>query len=157
MRYGRMIVFTGLFAVVAHPVAAQETTAAVLRAVHAYDAAWARRDTTMLRMLLAPSYHYEAGATSGDRAQTLAFLALPSYAPSTSTRDSIAATMHDSVATVTSILHTRGTMRGKPFNEDQRCTLELLEHPVWLVTAERCEKIAPPAPARATRRGHGQP
>jgi hypothetical protein len=157
MQRWHMIVSAGLVALAARPLAGQENNAAVLRAVHAYDAAWARRDTTMLRMLLAPAYRYEAGATSGDRTQTLAFLALPAYAPTTSSRDSINVTLHDSTATVTSILHTRGSMRGRPFNEDQRCTLELVEHPVWLVTAERCEKIAPPAPSRATKRGRGQP
>ena len=157
MQRWKMIAAAGLVALAPVPLAAQDNVAAVLRAVHAYDAAWARRDTTMLRMLLAPTYRYEAGATSGDRTQTLAFLALPAYTPTTANRDSVNATVHDSTATVTSILHTHGTMRGKAFTEDQRCTLELVERPVWLVTAERCEKIAPAAPARGARKGRGQP
>lgn len=132
---------------------AQDTEAAVRRAVHAYDAAWARRDTAMVRLVLAPAYRYEAGGTSYDRTQTIAFLALPAYAPSTSTRDSIAVELHDSTAVVHSILHTSGTMRGKSFTEDQRCTLGLVEHGVWLVESERCEKIAPPAPVKTRGRG----
>src|SRR5205807_3285397 len=101
-----------MFAVPRH---GQESEAAVIRAVHGYDAAWARRDTAMLGKLLAPTYRYEAGATSGDRTQTLAFLALPAYAPSTATRDSIVVTMHGSAAMVTSVLHTRGQTRGRDF------------------------------------------
>lgn len=132
---------------------AQNNEAAVRRAVHAYDAAWAQRDTMMVRMVLAPSYRYEAGGTSYDRTQTIAFLALPAYAPSTSTRDSMTVELHDSTATVRSLLHTSGTMRGKPFTETQRCTLGLVEHGVWLVASELCEKIAPPAPTKTRGRG----
>jgi hypothetical protein len=140
---------------VATPVAPQNPAAVpVLRQVHAYDAAWARRDTVMIRMLLAPSYQYTSAATGvASRAQTLAWLALPGYHPDVSTRDSVSVQMHDSTATLESVVHTSGSMNGHTFSEVQRCALDLIASKgVWLIASEQCVKVAPPAPP-ARRRG----
>ena len=149
-----MLTVRSIAAQVATPAPPQNPAAVpVLRQVHAYDAAWARRDTVMIRMLLTPTYQYASAATGlASRAQTLAWLALPGYRPSVSTRDSVNVQVHDSTATVESVLHTSGSLSGHPFSEAQRCTLDLIARKgVWLVAAEQCVKVVPPAPSRRGR------
>lgn len=110
-----------------------------------YDSAWNRRDTSAVSSFLAPEYQYftSLGGVSS-RAETLAMLSSRDYRLQHAQRSEIAVTIRDLVAVVSSRWVGRGTYRGKPFKDDQRCGQTwVMTIETWQLLSEHCVQIAP--------------
>ena len=134
------------------PVHAQDEsqmTAEVGALVAQYDSAWNRRDTSAVSRLLAPRYQYftsRGGASS--RAETIGFLSTPDYVLAHAKRSEISVSLSGPVAAVSSRWQGRGTYRGEPFNDDQRCGQTWLRTTrTWQLLSEHCVQIVRAAPA----------
>jgi hypothetical protein len=114
-----------------------------------YDTAWNRRDTLTVRQFLAPEYQYftSRGGVSS-RAETLAMLSAPDYRLEDAKRSEIAVSRSGPVAIVSSRWQGRGTYRGEPFKDDQRCGQTwLLADRWWQLLSEHCVQIALATPS----------
>ena len=115
-----------------------------------YDSAWSRRDTSAVSRLLAPQYRYftSRGEVSS-RAETMAMLSDPGYRLEHAARSETEVSHSGPVAVVSSRWQGRGTYRGKPFKDDQRCgqTWLLTDYETWQLVSEHCVQISPPPPA----------
>ncbi|HEU4698548.1 MAG TPA: nuclear transport factor 2 family protein, partial [Gemmatimonadales bacterium] len=118
-------------------------SAAVVRAVAAYDAAWSARDTAAVGRWLAPAYRYftsQGGVST--RAQVLAMLADPAYRVEWAERSAVEPWVAGGTAVVSSRWRGRGTWSGGRFDDDQRCSLVLVkERAGWRLVAEHCTQI----------------
>jgi uncharacterized protein DUF4440 len=114
-----------------------------------YDSAWNQRDTIAVGHLLAPRYQYftSRGGVSS-RAETLAMLSAPDYRLEDAKRSEIAVSLSRPVAVVSSRWVGRGTYRGRPFKDDQRCgqTWLLTSEETWQLVSEHCVQITPATP-----------
>ena len=118
-------------------------SAAVLRAVAGYDAAWAAKDTAAVGQWLAPAYRYFT-STGGvwSRAEVLALLAAPDYRLERVERSALEAQLSGTTAVVSSRWQGSGTYPGGRFDDDQRCSLVLVKHGTgWWLVAEHCTQI----------------
>ena len=95
-----------------------------LKLVARLDDAWMRKDLAAVSKLLAPEYVYfsSKGAVS-DLAATRAMLASPGYRLERSQRDETKAYRHGSTVVVSSRWRGAGVFDGKPFTDDQRCSV----------------------------------
>ena len=118
-------------------------SAAVLRAVAGYDAAWAAKDTAAVGRWLAPGYRYFT-STGGvwSRVQVLALLAAPEYRLARVERSALEARLTGTTAVVSSRWQGSGTYPGGRFDDDQRCSLVLVKDgTAWQLVAEHCTQI----------------
>lgn len=125
--------------------AAPADSAAVLRAVAGYDAAWAAKDTAAVGRWLAPGYRYFT-STGGvwSRGQVLALLAAPDYRLERVARSALEAQLRGTTAVVGSRWQGSGTYPGGRFDDDQRCSLVLVKDgTTWRLVAEHCTQIRP--------------
>jgi hypothetical protein len=114
-----------------------------------YDSAWNQRDTIAVSRLLAPRYQYftSRGGVSS-RAETMAMLSAPDYRLEHASRSEIEISLSSPVAVVSSRWVGRGTYRGQPFKDDQRCSQTWLQtgRMMWQLVSEHCVQIAPASP-----------
>ena len=127
-----------------------------------YDSAWNRRDTSAVSRILAPQYQYftSRGRVSS-RAESMAMLSDPGYRLEGASRSEITVTLRHPVAVVSSRWKGRGTYRGEPFVDDQRCgqtwvlvdppreareAAEFLDVREWQLLSEHCVQIVPGTP-----------
>jgi len=120
-----------------------------------YDSAWNQRDTSAVSRLLAPRYQYftSRGGVSS-RAETMAMLSDPDYRLEHANRSEIVVSPSGPVAVVSSRWQGRGTYRGQPFEDDQRCgqtwlltgQTELQTDGAWQLVSEHCVQITPATP-----------
>jgi hypothetical protein len=114
-----------------------------------YDRAWNQRDVGAVSHLLAPEYRYftsRGGVSSRD--ETLAMLSAPDYRLEHAKRSEIEVSYSGPVAVVSSRWVGRGTYRGRPFRDDQRCGQTwLLTGETWQLVSEHCVQIAPATPS----------
>jgi hypothetical protein len=114
-----------------------------------YDSAWNQRDTSAVSRLLAQQYQYftSRGGMSS-RAETLAMLSDPDYRLEHAERSEIAITLSSPVAVVSSRWIGRGSYRGRPFKDDQRCGQTWLQasRRTWQLLSEHCVQITPATP-----------
>jgi hypothetical protein len=122
-------------------------SADVARLVARYDSSWNRQDTLDLGRLLAPEYQYftsRGGVWS--RADLFRLVGSPSYVLEHARRSEIVVTRRPPAAVVSSRWEGRGSYRGKPFTDDQRCGQVWLETGgSWRLLSEHCVQIVPPA------------
>jgi ketosteroid isomerase-like protein len=118
----------------------------ILVAIDAYDSAWNRRDTATVAAALADDYvYFSSDGHALPRAETLGFLASPDYVLETAERSEVEVThLTSGMAVVSSRWRGHGTWQGKPFTDDQRCSL-VLGHSTgrWQLLAEHCTQIKP--------------
>ncbi len=122
----------------------EDATAAVLRAVEEYDRAVDARDSLRLTEIMSPRFMYftSSGAVR-DRDRFVAFLVSPAYQPARRQRDELVPIVHGATAVVSSRWRGSGTYRGRPFEDDQRCSLVLSRiDDAWKLLAEHCTPIA---------------
>jgi ketosteroid isomerase-like protein len=123
-----------------------QRSASIARVAAQYDSAWNRRDTAAVNRLLAPGYQYFS--SRGDvsaRAETLRFLSAPDYKLEFAHRSEGTVTLSGPVAVLSSRWQGRGSYRGEPFNDDQRCGQTWLQNGGnWQLVSEHCVQIAPP-------------
>ena len=123
--------------------AAAADSAAVVRALAAYDAAWARKDTAAARSLMSPQYQYftsRGGVSTLD--ETLGFLARPDYRLDYVQRSEITVTIDGPAAVVSSRWVGRGSWAEGEIDDDQRCGLVFVRRESgWRLLAEHCVQI----------------
>jgi ketosteroid isomerase-like protein len=116
--------------------------------VATYDSAWNSKDTVTVSRLLAPQYQYFTSLGGVQtRPEVLSFLGSPDYALERAARSEVRVTRSGPAAVVSSRWQGRGTYKGKPFTDDQRCGQVWLQTARrWQVLSEHCVQIAPEAP-----------
>jgi hypothetical protein len=120
----------------------------VAKLVAQYDSGWNSKDTVSVSRLMAPRYQYFTSlGEMRSRAEMLHFLGSPDYALQRASRSEVVVTRSDPVAVVSSRWRGRGTYKGKPFIDDQRCGMVWLQTAgSWQLLSEHCVQIAPKAP-----------
>lgn len=116
------------------------------QAIARYDAAWSARDEAGLQQLIAPNFIYftsRGGEWSRDR--WFAFMLSPDYRLEAARRHEIAVTRSgDDVAVASTRWTGHGAWQGRPFEDDQRCSVVLARlDQTWKVISEHCTQIAP--------------
>jgi ketosteroid isomerase-like protein len=133
----------------AHPRLAVLAPSDVNVLIHRYDCAWNGRDTAIVNALLAPDYvYFSSRGDVANRDSALAMLTSPAYVLNAATRSDVIVT-HASpgVVVVASRWRGHGTWQGRPFTDDQRCSLVLRQADrQWQVLAEHCTQLAASSP-----------
>ena len=95
-----------------------------LKLVARYDDAWMRKDLRAIDRILAPEYVYfsSKGAVS-DLAATRAMLSSEGYRLESGRREDLKAYRHGETVVVSSHWTGAGVSDGKPFTDDQRCSV----------------------------------
>ena len=127
---------------------------AIARAlVEKYDAAWMRKDAAGFAALLSPEYvYFSSDGKVMDRKAVLSMLASPDYRIDAGSRDEFRTFVSGSAVVVSSRWRGRGSYDGKPFTDDQRCSVVIAVTPKPTVLAEHCTNLSAissvsPAPA----------
>jgi ketosteroid isomerase-like protein len=122
---------------------------AIARAlVEKYDAAWMRKDAAGFAVLLSPDYvYFSSEGKVTDRKGLLEMLASPEYRIDAGSRDEFRTFVSGSVVVVSSRWRGRGSYNGKPFTDDQRCSVVIAVTPKPTVLAEHCTNLAAISPA----------
>lgn len=120
-----------------------ESDADVRDAVKAYDMHWERKDLDALQRVLADDYVYFS--SKGDtlsRQAWLGRLSASEYVLKSSVRSEIEVHRTADAAVVGTRWKGHGEYAGKPFVDDQRCSLALGRSPTgWKVLSEHCTQI----------------
>lgn len=116
------------------------------QAIARYDAAWSARDEAGLQQLIAPNFIYftsRGGEWSRDR--WFGFMLSPDYRLEAALRHEIVVTRSGEDVAVASTRWTgNGSYQGRPFDDDQRCSIVLARlGQTWQVVSEHCTQIAP--------------
>jgi ketosteroid isomerase-like protein len=118
-----------------------------------YDEAWMRKDLAAIGKLLAPEYVYfsSKGGVS-DLAATRTMLSSEGYRLERGRRDDMKAYRHGSTVVVSTHWTGAGVFDGKPFTDDQRCSVVVaFAGGTGRILSEHCTNLPPPSPS-----GRGQ-
>jgi ketosteroid isomerase-like protein len=95
-----------------------------LKLVARYDDAWMRKDLVAIGKILAPEYvYFSSKGDVSDFAATRTMLASPGYRLERGRRDDVKAYRHDATVVVSTHWTGAGVFDGKPFTDDQRCSV----------------------------------
>lgn len=112
-------------------------------AIQAYDRAWAGKDPAAFERTLAADYVYftsKGGVRS--RQQWVEFLGSPKFRLESAERSEIQVHRTADTAVVGSRWKGHGSYDGKPFRDDQRCSLVLARSvDGWKILSEHCVQI----------------
>lgn len=129
----------------ASPAMADDVDAGIAAAIKTYDETWDRKDLAGLQAVLAPEYVYfssKGGVLS--RRQWLDRLSNATYRLDSTERSEIDAHVSGTAAVVGTRWKGHGTSKGKPFRDDQRCSMALTKASgEWKVLSEHCTQIVP--------------
>ncbi len=129
----------------AAPAMASDVDAGIAAAIKTYDETWDRKDLAGLEAVLAPEYVYfssKGGVLS--RRQWLDRLSNATYRLDSTERSEIDAHVSGTAAVVGTRWKGHGTSNGKPFRDDQRCSMALTKASgEWKVLSEHCTQIVP--------------
>lgn len=129
----------------ASPAMADDVDADIAAAIKTYDETWDRKDLAGLQAVLAPEYVYfssKGGVLS--RRQWLDRLSNATYRLDSTERSEIDAHVSGTAAVVGTRWKGHGTSNGKPFRDDQRCSMALTKASgEWKVLSEHCTQIVP--------------
>ena len=111
-----------------------------------YDSSWNRKDSTAIGRLLAPEYYYFTSRGGvWRRAAVLGLVTDSTYLLKYARRREVEVTRWASAAVVSSRWEGGGSYRGKPFTDDQRCSLVWVESAGnWKLLSEHCTQIVQP-------------
>jgi ketosteroid isomerase-like protein len=118
-----------LAAACAKPPAQQEPAVGMLeteaeKLIVRYDEAWTRKDMTAIGKLLAPEFvYFSSKGEVSDLAATRAMLSSEGYRLERGRRDAVKAYRHGSTVVVSTHWTGAGVFDGKPFTDDQRCSV----------------------------------
>jgi ketosteroid isomerase-like protein len=108
-----------------------------------YDAAWSARDEAALQGLIGPRYVYftsRGGEWSRDR--WFAFMLSPAYVLGAAERSEIRVVESGDTAVASTRWIGHGTFEGRPFDDDQRCSITLGRRDgAWSILSEHCTQI----------------
>lgn len=118
--------------------------AEVLAFLHAYDAAWNKKDHKIVDSLYGTSYRYftSVGGVSS-RARNLEILVADYYRLDAAKRTEIEISVDGNTAVVSSRWKASGRWRGAPFDDNQRCGLVIQKQGSQLkLLSEHCVDIS---------------
>jgi hypothetical protein len=115
-----------------------------LKLIAKYDDAWTRKDWAAVDRMLAPGYvYFSSRGKASDRAWAKSMMESPAYRLDTSRRDEIVAHRSGSTVVVGSRWRGSGTYEGKPFTDDQRCSVVVaFADGAGRILSEHCTAIA---------------
>ena len=119
--------------------------AAALTLVARYDDAWMKKDLRAMDRILARSYVYVSSRGDvSDFAKTRALVSSPGYRLVVGRRDELAAQRFGETVVVVSHWVGSGEFEGKPFEDDQRCSVVVgFADTAGRVLSEHCTNIPP--------------
>ena len=117
----------------------------VRRAIQDYDEAWNRKDAAAFEKLLAPDYvYFTSKGAVWPKPRLLSLMLSPKYTLESARRSDIAVHTTGDTAVAASRWQGHGSYDGKPFRDDQRCSLVLRREAAdWRILAEHCTQIVP--------------
>ena len=117
--------------------------AEALKVVARYDDAWMRKDLKAVTQILAPEYvYFSSKGDTSDLAATKAMLSSPGYRLERGRRDQLKAYRYGSTVVVSSHWTGAGVFDGRPFTDDQRCSVAVgFSDAVARVLSEHCTQI----------------
>ncbi len=120
-----------------------------LKLIARADDAWMRKDAAAVGKLLAPEYvYFTSKGGVWDLASVRTLLASPDYRLDRSRRDDVKAYRHDSTVVVSTHWTGAGVFDGKPFTDDQRCSVVVaFAGGSGRILSEHCTNIPPPSPS----------
>jgi hypothetical protein len=115
-----------------------------IRLLVRYDGAWNRKDWQTVDRILAPGYvYFSSKGRVSDRAWAKTMMESPTYRLDTTRRDEIVVHRSGSTVVVGSRWRGSGTYDGKPFTDDQRCSVVVaFADGAGRVLSEHCTAIA---------------
>lgn len=123
------------------PLTEQEAVAVIQR----FDEGWATKNLELVDSVLSPDYIYftqSGGLFSRD--SVVATAGSPSYSLSRVKRTSFQVKLSGDVATVSTRWEGVGVYRGRPFDEDQRCSITIVKKKgKVMILSEHCTPIKP--------------
>jgi len=132
-----------LFGAVSNAAAERTAESEVAGVIKAYDEAWGRKDAAAFEQMLAADYvYFTSKGALWPRQRWLGLMLSPKYALASAERSEIVVHRTADTAVVGSRWKGHGTYDGKPFRDDQRCSLVLARSPTgWKVLSEHCTQI----------------
>lgn len=116
-----------------------------INVIHRFDEGWETKNLNLVDSVLAPSYIYftqSGGLFSRDSVVQTA--GSSSYTLSRVRRSSFLVQLYGNVAIVSSRWEGVGSYRGRPFNEDQRCSITVIKKNGKVeILSEHCTPIQP--------------
>lgn len=123
------------------PLTEDEAIAVIKR----FDDGWEKKNLELVDSTLDPAYIYftqSGGLFSRDSVVQTA--GSPSYTLSSMERDAYSVQLSGDVAIVSTRWKGVGTYRGRPFNEDQRCSITVIKREgKVMILSEHCTPITP--------------
>ena len=119
------------------------TEAEVLKVINRFDNGWEHKNLHTVDSTLSPSYIYftQSGSTFS-RDSVVATAGEDSYQLSDMSRTEFTVTINGNTAIVSSRWKGKGSYRGTPFNEDQRCSLVIIKRDDKVeILSEHCTPI----------------
>jgi len=117
-----------------------ETTARVV--LEKYDQAWLSKNVKAFEALLSPSYlYFTSSGRVMERKEMLAMLASPDYKIESGSRDEVRVLVTESTAILSTRWRGKGTYEGKPFLDDQRCSVVISLGLTPEVLSEHCTNL----------------
>lgn len=117
----------------------------VIEVIQRFDEGWESKNIKLVDSVLAPAYIYftqSGGLFSRDSVVQTA--GSPSYSLSRVRRSSIQVQLYGNVAIVSTRWEGIGSYRGRPFNEDQRCSITVIKKNGKVeILSEHCTPIQP--------------
>ncbi len=115
----------------------------VIDAINKFDNGWENKNLKSVDSVLSPAYIYftQSGSTF-IRDSVVATAGENSYTLQDMSRSELAITLYDNIALVSSRWKGKGSYRGNPFDEDQRCSIVLVkkDNKIEILT-EHCTPI----------------
>lgn len=104
------------------------TEAEVMAAIKKFDYGWEHKNLKAVDSILSPAYVYftQSGGTFS-RDSVVATAGENSYILHDMSRSEFVVTLYDNTAVVSTRWKGKGTYRGTPFDEDQRCSVVLIK------------------------------
>lgn len=111
--------------------------------IQAYDEAWNRKDAAAFEQILAADYvYFTSKGAIWPRQRWLGLMLSPKYVLESAERSDIVVHRTADTAVVGSRWRGHGSYDGKPFRDDQRCSLVLARSQAgWRVLSEHCTQI----------------
>lgn len=113
------------------------------QAIERYDAAWAARDKAALEELIALNFvYFTSKGGEWSRSRWFAFMLSPAYTLEAAKRIEIVVHSTGDVAIASTRWVGNGSFEGRPFRDDQRCSMTLARDAgSWRVLSEHCTQI----------------
>jgi hypothetical protein len=121
------------------------STDEVIQVINKFDKGWKNKDLNMVDSVLSPVYTYftqSGGIFSRD--SVVATAGESAYSLEEMTRSEIEVTLYENTAVVSTRWKGKGSYRGVPFDEDQRCSIIVVKNGDKVqILSEHCTPIKP--------------